>query len=226
MQALVYPISLTTPHKFQVWSATKPTYCYECGSLLWGLARQGLRCTECGVKVHGKCKDLLNADCLQRAAEKSAKASSSSGSTSEADESRTAAIFQSIKQRMERRLRDRPGIFDLIYQVFGAPRRAAPRLSSAQADTCQLARDSLALDQFARRCTYCSLCECSRCAGVPKAEHERFMAATQQSIIDGSSKWSAKVAITVICAQVRRSTRCARFAATVLYLSLSTDRRA
>ena len=38
--------------------------------------------------------------------------------------------------------------------------------------------------------------------GVPKVEHERFMAATQQSIIDGSSKWSAKVAITVICAQV------------------------
>lgn len=165
MQALVYPISLTTPHKFQVWSATKPTYCYECGSLLWGLARQGLRCTECGVKVHGKCKDLLNADCLQRAAEKSAKASSSSGSTSEADESRTAAIFQSIKQRMERRLRDRPGIFDLIYQVFGAPRRAAPRLSSAQADTCQLARDSLALDQFAvaRRCTV-------HCASAPGAQ--------------------------------------------------------
>ncbi|KAJ3612177.1 hypothetical protein NHX12_020454, partial [Muraenolepis orangiensis] len=48
--------NIDMPHRFRVHNYKSPTFCQHCGTLLWGLAKQGLKCEECCMNVHHKCQ--------------------------------------------------------------------------------------------------------------------------------------------------------------------------
>lgn len=50
-------------HDFVVTTFLRPTYCDCCSRLLWGLSRQGLKCTVCEANIHKSCQNLVLVSC-------------------------------------------------------------------------------------------------------------------------------------------------------------------
>ncbi|ROT82973.1 protein C kinase 98E-like protein [Penaeus vannamei] len=55
--------NVNVPHRFSVHSYKRFTFCDHCGSLLYGLIRQGLQCEVCNMNVHKRCQKNVANNC-------------------------------------------------------------------------------------------------------------------------------------------------------------------
>ncbi|XP_060520521.1 protein kinase C [Cylas formicarius] len=55
--------NVNVPHRFVVHNYKRFTFCDHCGSLLYGLTRQGLQCGECSLNVHKRCQKNVANNC-------------------------------------------------------------------------------------------------------------------------------------------------------------------
>ncbi|XP_043959785.1 protein kinase C epsilon type isoform X2 [Gambusia affinis] len=55
--------SINLPHQFSIHNYKVPTFCDHCGSLLWGLVKQGLQCKSCRMNVHRRCETNVAKNC-------------------------------------------------------------------------------------------------------------------------------------------------------------------
>ncbi|XP_043930422.1 protein kinase C eta type [Protopterus annectens] len=54
---------INVPHKFNVHNYKSPAFCDHCGSLLWGLIKQGLQCKLCKMNIHKRCEANVAPNC-------------------------------------------------------------------------------------------------------------------------------------------------------------------
>ncbi|KAL7073298.1 hypothetical protein ACQ4LE_007629 [Meloidogyne hapla] len=55
--------NINMPHRFQIHSYKRPTFCDHCGSMLYGVIKQGLQCSVCKLNVHKRCQRNVANNC-------------------------------------------------------------------------------------------------------------------------------------------------------------------
>ncbi|GLG99602.1 Protein kinase C [Gryllus bimaculatus] len=55
--------SVNIPHRFELHTYRRFTFCDHCGSLLYGLIRQGLQCEVCSMNIHKRCQKNVANNC-------------------------------------------------------------------------------------------------------------------------------------------------------------------
>uniref|UniRef100_A0A8C1SWE1 Protein kinase C n=1 Tax=Cyprinus carpio TaxID=7962 RepID=A0A8C1SWE1_CYPCA len=71
----VQGFSINLPHHFREHNYKVPTYCNHCGSLLYGLIKQGLQCKSCKMNIHKRCEQNVALNCGVNSAELASKLS-------------------------------------------------------------------------------------------------------------------------------------------------------
>ncbi|CAH8500198.1 unnamed protein product [Schistosoma margrebowiei] len=61
--ALQSRFNINVPHKFRIHTFMRPAFCDHCGSLLFGLMRQGLQCEVCRLNIHKRCEKNVASHC-------------------------------------------------------------------------------------------------------------------------------------------------------------------
>uniref|UniRef100_A0A1B0CSN3 Phorbol-ester/DAG-type domain-containing protein n=1 Tax=Lutzomyia longipalpis TaxID=7200 RepID=A0A1B0CSN3_LUTLO len=54
------------PHNFAIHHYNRPTFCDHCGSLIYGLMKQGMQCNGCKMNIHKRCQKNVGHDCGAR----------------------------------------------------------------------------------------------------------------------------------------------------------------
>lgn len=62
-QASGQRFNVNIPHRFVVHNYKRFTFCDHCGSLLYGLIKQGLQCEVCSMNVHKRCQKNVANNC-------------------------------------------------------------------------------------------------------------------------------------------------------------------
>ncbi|KAM5231101.1 protein kinase C delta type isoform 6-T10 [Hipposideros larvatus] len=94
--------NIDMPHRFKVYNYMSPTFCDHCGSLLWGLVKQGLKCEDCGMNVHHKCQKKVANLCginQKLLAEALNQVSQRSSRKSETESAESVGIYQNFEKK-------------------------------------------------------------------------------------------------------------------------------
>ncbi|XP_047387506.1 protein kinase C delta type isoform X3 [Sciurus carolinensis] len=104
--------NIDMPHRFKVNNYMSPTFCDHCGSLLWGLVKQGLKCEDCGMNVHHKCREKVANLCginQKLLAEALNQVSQRSSRKQDSESAEPVGVYQGFEKKPEVSGDDAPG---------------------------------------------------------------------------------------------------------------------